>query len=495
MPVKNAFKTNIIKFLGIFLAYFFFYKLMLIKHFALDSYGYVKDPLGYNMGNIGVGRLATFGVTYIINSLGLNYVDDQKIFAVILMMSFAISAHLTAKLFARLSGKRYEYFIFPMILTFGNVLALEWFFFPEMMLAWACSILFSVLAALFVEEFYKPKYVVLSLLFIVISYCFYQGSIGFYIILSLIAVYYREKGELNARSFWSSALVLIIAFSGGAINLVITRIACRISDFAFSNRVGEYSVKGLIDNAVKVINVWWEWIYGMNGLLPGKLFFVFALILNVLALVFMCLRHKGGSGVIYYILLFVAANLSYLTPHFLTMELWMPQRTMVAMFALITVPVFVMLLDIDTGIFEWIGLILTVILIIVNVVKIDSISVNYIANNRMDEEIARMIQNRIYMYEAMTGNDIKVIYFHNDYDSKPAYDSVAYSIYDTNRKAFSVDWAASDCISYYSGRVYERRVMEQDIFDVIFGEGMNWNEFEPDEQLHFDGSVLYLAGY
>ena len=72
---------------------------------------------------------------------------------------------------------------------------------------------------------------------------------------------------------------------------------------------------------------------------------------------------------------------------------------------------------------------------------------------------------------------------------------VGYVRYELGQRIYSVSWGAGvGCINYYNDRMYERRSMTDEEYDLLF-QGNNWDSLNLDEQSVFLGDELYLVFY
>ena len=127
-------------------------------------------------------------------------------------------------------------------------------------------------------------------------------------------------------------------------------------------------------------------------------------------------------------------------------------------------------------------------------VSIQRVSINNVAGNKIDQEIAGIITHKIEEYETSSGQTITTIAVHIDSQITPGYSSIEYTIFDTNLRSFVKSWSDVSSLEYYSGRDFTRKEMSQEEYLTRFGE-KNWDYFDSTEQIQFDGTTMYWVVY
>lgn len=193
-------------------------------------------------------------------------------------------------------------------------------------------------------------------------------------------------------------------------------------------------------------------------------------------------------------LLIFTAYASIYIPHLFVGSIWLAQRTIVAVFSFIAILFIIALYLVKNKKTANFVFAAALIFLTLNVVKIKDIGLNHFQVNALDREYAVEIQKNIEMYEADTGITVNNIATANDINPTYNYWGIKYCKFDTNVRAYVVDWGPVNIIKHYSGRNYNSVEMNQDIYNQYFNE-KDWNGFNFEEQAVFDGDTLYLILY
>lgn len=491
---KNKFLKEYICDIIVFLL---FYGIMLIKHYSIDSYTYFANPLQNNVGNLALGRFGDYIINLIVCKLNLNYVTHQFFFVGILIITFIFSSKM-------IYGKFVESFEFnttqkvllkiSIWLMYCNVFVQEWFAYVEMDFAWSLSILFMTMAVLEISSELTIKSMIKITLLCIISFGFYQATIGYFISFGVIAVYIEHKGDLNRQSFFENIKLLLCGFISGLFNVILIKVWQMTGRVQQTSRTESLTMERLVENLKVSAKAVAKWIVDSNTLLP-KYFLVTAIIIMIVLVCISVFGQKSKWGDMLYIFLVgLVCNVLVYAPHLMTSTIWMAQRTIVSFWVIFLVPCVFLAVKFRGKWLNEIAVGVMMILLVMNWYRVQDLSVDVIAKNRIDEEIAYMIQDRILSYQSETGIEVEKIGVLNDSAPTWRYASNNYACYDTNLREYVVNWAAVDCINFYNKTDYRGCDISEEIYAKYF-EGKNWDGLNLSEQMVFEKDTVYLAGY
>ena len=474
-----------------------FYGIMLIKHYSIDSYTYFANPLQNNMGNLALGRFGDYFINLIICKLNLNYVTHQFLFVGILILTFIFSSkaiyckyvgafdfNTTQKVLIKIS----------IWLMYCNVFVQEWFAYVEMDFAWSLSIMFMTMAVLEISSKLSVKSMIKITLLCIISFGFYQATIGYFISFGIIAVYIEHKGNLDRQSFFENIKLLLCGFISGLFNVVLIKVWQMTGRVQQTSRTESLTMEKLVDNFEVSLKTIVKWIVDSNTLLP-KYFLIITIIVMIFLMCVSVFEQKCKCGDILYIFLVgLVCNALVYAPHLMTSTIWMAQRTIVSFWVIFLVPCVFLAVKFRGKWLNEIAVGVMMILLVTNWYRVQDLSVDVIAKNRIDEEIAYMIQERILNYQSETGVEIEQIGVLNDSAPTWRYASNNYACYDTNLREYVVNWATVDCINFYNKTDYRKCDISEETFEKYF-EGKNWDVLNLSEQMIFEKDTVYLAGY
>lgn len=183
-------------------------------------------------------------------------------------------------------------------------------------------------------------------------------------------------------------------------------------------------------------------------------------------------------------------------PHFVAKSVWLPPRSICAFFAVFTVMAIVIGYNYSRNkiAMPYAGTIVVLILLTANIVGIQGIALDQIAVNRQDRVEAEEIVGRIQEYEAESGQHVDTISWSPDSRYTWTHPDIKYTFMDMNVRAGARSWSLIDCISYYAGHRFKSETMPDNIWAANFM-GQEWDSFQPDEQIRFDGNKMYLMVY
>ena len=362
-------------------------------------------------------------------------------------------------------------------------------------IVWGLAVLFMTLAVARIDEKMSLKSMILIYLLEVISLSFYQATLGYFITFGLLFCLIQCKCEINKESVLRAIKVIIIGALASATNIIYLRAVQWMGIVAVKNRTESISFFQIFENLKKIFLPLKNWLFNANGLLPDYSVLVVFIITYILFIIWNIKCVKCLKKSIFFCFIIVVSFGCVIAPHIMTSSLWMAQRTIVCFFNIISLPWMIMVLEekkdsflIKSGVF------LLMCFLLVNIVKIQSVAANVIATNKIDAEIAFSIQHMIEKYQEESGNTIKNVCFVKDSNVRTGYKSTDYTaIYDTNRKAFSVEWSAVNCLNYYNGTNYIQ--VEPDYELVAEQIGKDWQALDLPEQMIYDGDTVYIITY
>lgn len=132
--------------------------------------------------------------------------------------------------------------------------------------------------------------------------------------------------------------------------------------------------------------------------------------------------------------------------------------------------------------------------LIINTVKIQQLAAEQFAVNTADRVEAAQVMREIYLYETETGEKVETIAYRHDMDISRTYPGIANTYLDFGRRAATASWAVVSRINFYSGRDFEAVEMTDEEYSLHFPQE-NWYAFSPEEQIVFEGNVMYWALY
>ena len=127
----------------------------------------------------------------------------------------------------------------------------------------------------------------------------------------------------------------------------------------------------------------------------------------------------------------------------------------------------------------------------VQIIFCNVIMSNHYISNTLDELYSQQVLNRIYRYEAETGETVRTIAITFDTYAEFSYPQVRYHRDQINERVISMSpYCLIEILSGDEKNFETTREIDPEIQAQYF-EGKNWDEFVPDEQIVFKGDTCY----
>lgn len=498
--------NNRISFLTALVAIVCCYGLFFNTSWAVDHVGnyyglgkWAWSIKGYVTVTLAGGRFGAFiwdTVSFLLAQVGVTKLQNEWVMQAIFMVILALSAKVIYSIFSNYFEIKYKPIILTLLIciAFINPLFVENFVFIGYELG--VSILCSAYAVkLFTNKTVKSSIVAIILLFV--SVITYQAHISLFLIWTT-AYIYLEYGKKISKI---SILELVRSYVITLIPLVADMLIMKI--FASYSQRGDDLATGESVSIIKsIIRVWYH-IFVTEIDLTTRCF-VLVLVVAMLGVgVWKFVKNECAVDakeilpkMIYLLAIFVLLNCYYVAivlvgyTSFYGRIFW-PGFAAISMMCLIC-----MKMCAERECFKlYIGVLAAFMLGLFFFTQTESTDC-YIAN-KLDEEIAGIVEEYILHYEAQTGNEVTTIKakVFEDSDRYEKY-LIRNSNYEFAYKMMSLDTLPIDLINYVYDEDYDKLSMSDDEMEKYFGKLLSdvesqMTEFNPSKQLVFDGDTLY----
>lgn len=484
-------KKKIIKYIFFAIITLCFFGIFVKKQYASDTYFVFS-----NTNEAVIRQFFCCGrfVTGIVAGLciGIFKLSEEKIY--ILSYVFAIictiiSLYKLSNLIKKETKNCILSIIFSTLVVI-NIFSFELYIYIEkgiMML----SVLMSILA---VEQIYKHlenkkwKHFSLSMFYLLIATCSYQGTIGIFVSLSLL---YIIKYSRTTKEFLINNIkVLIIYGIPSIINFLIVR-------FANYN----YRVEGkivLLESIRKIAEGIQNIFINTYNLFPKYLFSIYLLAITVFIIyktIFSKEKTKDKILKILGIVYIVAGTLAVtILPQILqnTEEIWFVARSTYPIASIVGILLIYAFNQFDIKKIEEITIILFCLIFIIIQLKFfeNFAKDGYIVNDIDKQETVKVIK-QIEEYEKQSGQQINKIAIYQDKNIKYTYSGILTSG-DINARTLSKGWGARVIINYYSGKTLQLTQGNKKIQELFIKQ--NWDKYD-ERQIIFENDIMHLCIY
>lgn len=496
--IKDFFKknkVNIFIFLGMLVFTFIICFNFLKVHFSNDayyvySYGYDHYVHHFLLSN----RMFSALILLIFKWLDISLVTELSVMGVILTFIMALSWFILYRFVIKLIQK--ENSILYNILIAGaaflvvfNMCTAEGLLYIEVG-TMPFGILFAILGSCILATDKKLRYLS-SLILVTISGLFYQVTSSIFVLLALVLIAIKHKGNIKLVLKDTVIIALIYGFA-----MIVNFVGVKLWDNALQYEFRKFEIPS-ISVIIETILKFGETILIYNvGIGPKYWYLSLLVILTIIFIAGMILRKKNYFMILEYIVLVLLSVLVPLIPVLATPteSQYIEPRMAMCFGAIIGILIIFLLavVEIDKNkVLLNILIIVTALNFIGNSIFLVVASSTTLITNQLDKFIAQEIIKEIDAYEETTGEKIKKIGVAFDKTYTMYYEGQP-ELRCFNIRSMGTSWAVKEVITTYSGRKYENTTVPKEITEEFLTN--DWTNYNKD-QLVFDGENLYICIY
>lgn len=470
---------------------FCFFSVFMKMHYALDTYLVFSNTTKAVVTQFfSCGRFIT-GIAAVV-CMELFNLSDNYIY--ILSYAFAIICTIISlyKL-SNLINKDIENKVLSIILStlvIINIFSFELFVYIEKGIM-MFSVLISILAVEQVDKHLqskKWKHFILSIIYMLIATCSYQGTVGIFVAISLI---YIIKHSKTIKEFLVNNIK--VAFIYGipvVINFVLVLFASNNSRVE-GNIIILESIQKIIDGTKRLFETTYN-------LFPKYLFCIYILGIILFVTCKAILSKEKPKikllkilGAIY---IFMGTLAVTLAPQILqnTECIWFVARSSYPIASIIGILLIYTFRQFDIKRTEKnVIVIICVLFMVIQLLYFIKFGTDGYTVNYKDKQETIEIIKQIETYEKETNKEITKIAIYNDQYSTYVYPDIIDSG-DINLRALSINWSAKSIINYYSGRRLKIVDSNEKVQQNFSKE--NWNEYNK-KQIILENDTIHLCLY
>lgn len=496
--MKNFFKNNKVN-IFIFIGMLFFTCIVCFNflkvHFSNDAYyvyayGYDYYAHHFLLSN----RMFSALILLIFKWLDIPLVTELAIMGVVLTFIMALTWFILYRFVIKLIKK--ETSILYNILIAGaaflvvfNMCTAEGLLYIEVG-TMPFGILFAILGACVLATDKKLRYLI-SLILVTISGLFYQATSSVFVLLALVLIAIKHKGNIKLVIKDTIIIALIYGFA-----MIVNFVGVKLWDSALQYEFRKFEIPSISD-IIGTILKFGETILVYNvGIGPKYLYLSLLVILTIIFIAGMIQRKKNYFMILEYIVLILLSILVPLIPILATPteSQYIEPRMAMCFGSIIGILIMFLLaiVEVDKNkVLLNILTIFTVLNFVGNSVFLVIVSSATLVTNQLDKFIAQEIIKEINDYEETTGIEIKKIGVAFDktytmyYEGQPALRCF-------NVRSMGTHWAVKEVITMYTGKGYENTTVPEEISEEFLTK--DWTSYDK-EQLVFDGENLYICIY
>lgn len=445
---------------------------------------------GYKLEPLRDGRIINFAFLSIAESLHMPFKLYQFIMMAASIIFYSISVYLIYnEILDKIKNKNK---INKAILLLGsfvmifNPMTVEAFAYTETVMA--LSILFGTKAAILLKN-NDIKSTIKSLLLVILMGICYQGTINFFITLSIFL--FAVSGKHDIKS-WIKQLIkiAIIAFITMAFMIIILNISNAFLDREQSRIGSNINIFNMIRGSIRVgINIITTTTF---NLFPKYLITSF-IMLGVI-LIGISIDKKENITLIYkYLFIVVVAVLSCTFPIFIQSGPSISARMSFSVGAIIGLTIVYVLLiqEKESKIINNLLLVISILAVAINLYDYISLGLMNIETQKMEKAYIEKINECIDEYERDSGISVGKVSITLDKNFNYTYSNLPNNTFTT--RGILPHYSRIHTLNYYMNRKLKLVNMDVDIYRKYF-ENKDFEEFS-EEQVKFKEDTVYICIY
>ena len=305
-------------------------------------------------------------------------------------------------------------------------------------------------------------------------------------------LYLENDGKLKKDNFLKSAMVVVIPGFLCVTDILSIKIVAALGGPRPQKYIQAFRLtdvfKSIFEAQINILKN--EYSLAFVKFLP----FILLLSAGIVILITLIRKKASLNEWIYLFLLFVVSDLSAFAVTF-GGYLYMPPRILVSYWAFISMALIVALCISNSRKIQTFILILVNIVTFLHIINANVLITDLYVSNRLDQNYVLTVDNQISKYEQTSGIKIEQIGFCKDEKVEQYWeDYIDYYNFNMNERCTAEDWRFDFLLKRFTDRSYEKIKVPDDIYEKYFA-GKDWDYFDAEEQMIFDGNTLYLAIY
>lgn len=490
--LKN--KINIFVFVGMLAFTFIICCNFLKPHFSQDAYW--VNAYGYNYyikHFLASNRIFSALILWIFLKLDIPFWKELSFMGVVLTFVMAISWFILYRFVIKFIKKEKSIFyniligVVSFIIVF-NFCTAEGLLFVEVG-TMPFGILFAILGSCILATDKKYRYI-LSVILITLSGLFYQVTSSIFVLLALVLISIKNKGNIKAIIKDTIIIALIYGFA-----MIVNFVGVKIFDKILNNPFRQFeipSIKIIFDTICK----FGEDILIYNvGIGPKYWYLTFIIILTIIFIINL-INKKNYFMILEYVVLIALSILIPLIPILATPveSQYIEPRMAMCFGSVIGILILYLVVRCEAEENKILLSILTIIALLNfcgNSIYMVVASSNTLITNQIEKTIAKHIISKIEAYEKETGYEIKNI--GTGFDKKyTMYYSGQPALRCFDVRSLGTDWAVKEVLTAYTSKAYNNVEVPEEVSNKFLEN--DWDSYN-DEQLIFEGENLYICIY
>lgn len=490
--IFNKNKTNIYIFLAMLIFTIIICSNFFNMHFSQDTYAVYSTGWGeYIKTFLFSNRIFSAIAFWIADLLNMSINIAVLISSILAIVFFSIAWFLLYEYVIKLVRKEQDKWFNILIIGISFSILYNFCTFETLIFVEAAVMALAILLAVISSRLYINEKYLKSFLVLLISSCCYQTGTTLFLMLTLVFIAYKYKGNikeifkksLGVFLFWGITMLINLGVSKLFSNYFGASIR-KTSMLTFSEIISTIQkyVKELLVNNLNI---------GFDG------WYLIIIILLTILFIIAIFKEKKYFHIFEYIVLLLVSFVVPILPLIVTpIENQYIESRMAMCFGAILGAILLYLVIVlqanKIKILEKVIYITTLFLFITNSIYFVRASSENMATVYIDRNLAKTVLQNIDEYQEKTGNVIDTIGITWDNSPSTYYDGQLH-LRSTNARGMVTDFSVIQALEYYSGKDYNAIYQPPDDIKTYFSQ-YNWDFFS-EEQLLFEDNTLWLCLY
>ncbi|MBQ9135783.1 MAG: glucosyltransferase domain-containing protein [Lachnospiraceae bacterium] len=425
---------------------------------------------------------------FILGKFNISHYENIYVIQIMGILLYAVCCVILYDLFAAFfeDEKQKKLLYAIILLCFINPFMVETYVYGSF--DWAFGILLAVIAAKWI---FRKKYIKgFIMAFLAVSV--YQTNIFIVAIVAFLACFIKNINLEKKRLYLDSLIVCLLSGGAAMLNILILKVFSAVGNDINPGKTPQVSqsyVELIIDILKQVKSIY----VGMIGTYPVRFFALFVIIMCAGVIIFLLWKKQYCQMVLWTI----AVGILFLLPFAYMLasnSAWCTQRTLL--------PVFFAMAMFLTGTMFWFrnhqymykvfGIACAVFLGI-TLYSTETMIMDCYIGQALDYSEVICIEDEIREYEEATGIVVDTISWKKTEGMEYEHQLLTFQYGNLCSHRIICD-AGDYLLDLVSEKDYTLLWMTEEEFEMYF-EDKDWTVFNPSEQLHFEGNVLYWAVY
>ncbi len=461
------------------------------KHYGVDSFIIYWDPAPFHP--ISEGRYLKAALSIFYMRTGINQITYQQVFFALYLPATALAVFMISSSMIRVMKvtdlSKKIMILAAVSIVFVNTFTMELLMFPEVALESTIgNLVFASGIYVFLSDMKWYLRWPLTLVFLFVMSTGYQLYMPMFMPLVLVATGIRFTDETKEK-YKEAFFALFAGMAAWGIDYVLIMLSEKSGVVEPTDSAVDLSFSAIKENTIGVIKT--QFSLWNNCFETYRIHYLMTAVGIGLALILIIslIKTKGVENKIYILLVLGGSYLLSFALHFAEQPQEITPRSILPVWSVIAALLLLGLYKEARPVY-----IVIIAMLIINLFHMNDMSLNLLTTNKQDLYEAQVIADRIREYEDATGTEVTHTSFRSDGNMTYHHPNSRYKNYQLGARIMATYFSRHHCVGYFLGRdLTDEFMSDEDLLRL--GNGKDWNEFVPDEQIFIEDGTAYVITY